>query len=653
MASTRIIARCFLVVTLALAGVARLHADEADELAAMMLSSGGFTARQAAGTMSFDFENIAIEEALEYIATEGDLAITLKGNIDAPVTLKLQDVLPEEALSVLASHVGATIERESDRSYRISPTPEMSVSYTDAPLQLVLNQLARQSGTDIVLSPDVEGNVNLQLKNVSWRQALNVVVKTSGYEVVEEEGGILRVVTTEDLRDQVATQMFELRYVQPPDVYRPLIDTEFAVGGPNQSAAAISYSGAGASAAGQAGASSSSSGPPFTLLNSVVNALSQVGRVEYEPSSNSLIVTDIKPRLEQVAKIIELIDTAPPQVFVDVKFVSTNKNDLTDFGVDWTNGWTWTSQFSAMSHRLPFNLGKGGFEDALGIIGHGPPATEYSNTTGLVTPVGTTMPENGGWVFGRIDFTAMTAVLRLLKRDENTTILQSPRLVTLDNQAGTIFVGQTIRFAETFSASAQGGAVQRGIREAENSPVETGFQLLIIPHVVRGTDEVILTIIPEDSSLVGRAGQNIAGFERFNSGTESIDLPQVASRTMVTRVLVRHGQTLVLGGLINEVDTENERKVPWFGDIPLLGWLFKNRTVSKDKRNLMIFLTVMIENTPDDIEAVYQAHRYHEADRHSAVEYLTRPLEGRRAIQERDESGLPDEGRDAASDAPE
>ena len=148
---------------------------------------------------------------------------------------------------------------------------------------------------------------------------------------------------------------------------------------------------------------------------------------------------------------------------------------------------------------------------------------------------------------------------------------------------------------------------------------------------------MILTIIPEDSSLVGRAGQNIPGFETFTSGTESIDLPQVASRTIVTRVLVRHGQTLVLGGLINEIDTENERKVPWFGDIPLLGWFFKNRVVSKDKQNLMIFLTVMIENTPDDIEAVYQAHRYHEADRHSAIEHLTRPLEGRRTIQERQE----------------
>lgn len=490
MASTRITARCFLVVTFALAGFAQLRADEADELATMMLTSGGLSSRQAAGTISFDFENIAIEEALDYIATEGDLSITLEGTVAQPVTLKLQNVLPEEALVVLAGHLGASIERESERSYRISPSPEMSVSYTDAPLQLVLSQLARQSGTDIVLSPAVEGNVNLQLKNVSWRQALDVVVETAGYEVVEEEGGIIRVVTAEDLADQVATQVFELRYVQPPDVYRPLIDSEFAVGGPDQSAAAISYSGVGAGATGQGGVGGTSTGAPFTLLNSVVKALSKVGQVEYEPSSNSLVVTDIKPRLDQVAKIIELIDTAPPQVFVDVKFVSTNKNDLTDFGIDWTNGWTWTSQFSAMSHRLPFNLGKGGFEDALGIIGEGPPATEYDETTGVVTPVGTTMPENGGYVFGRIDFTAMTAVMRLLKRDENTTILQSPRLVTLDNQAGTIFVGQTVRFAETFSASAQGGGVQRGIREAENSPVETGFQLLIVPHVVRGTDEV-------------------------------------------------------------------------------------------------------------------------------------------------------------------
>ena len=86
MACTRAVARCFLIVTLTLAGFAPLRGDEADELATMMLTSSGLSSRQAAGTISFDFENIAISEILDYIATEGDLSVTLEGTIAQPVS---------------------------------------------------------------------------------------------------------------------------------------------------------------------------------------------------------------------------------------------------------------------------------------------------------------------------------------------------------------------------------------------------------------------------------------------------------------------------------------------------------------------------------------------------------------------------------------
>ncbi|MFH0963872.1 MAG: secretin N-terminal domain-containing protein [Planctomycetota bacterium] len=594
----------------------------------------GTSRNRPSGTLSFDFLNVPLDEALAYIAEEGDLAIALEEGIDRPVTLRLVDVLPEEALSIVGKQVGARVKREGERAYRVSPVPLMSVSYTNASLPLVLSQLSKQSGTNVIVSPKVTGNVNVQLRNVPWQQALEVIVRSAGYELVEEDSGIVRVVTTEDLRDQVATRVFELHYVQPPDIYRPLIKSEFAVGGPEEQATTGAYSGAGAPAgqratvrSGGGTGGSSSRGASFTLLNSVANALSGVGRVEYEPSSNSLIVTDIKPRLEEIARIISMVDTPPPQVFVDMKFVTTNLTDFSNVGVDWANGWTVTAQGSSVATRLPFTVGRGGFEDALSIIDDGPPKTVFDPATGAVTPAVPPIPSTGGYVFGRIDFTSMSAMLSLLKRDESTTILQAPRIVTIDNEEATVFVGETVRFAETFSASSQGGGIQRGIREAANSPVDTGFQLFITPHVVRGTDEVVLTLIPEDNSLVGRAGQNIAGFETFTSGEESIDLPQVASRTLVTKVIVRHGETLVLGGLIQQTESESQDKIPFFGDLPLLGWLFKNKSVSKDQRNLMIFLTVLIERTPDDSNAVYLAHRRHEAAHLSPIQRLSPPEE--------------------------
>ena len=637
MNARRVLTLALTAATIGLLAPAAAHADATDDLAQMMSQSAEAPSRRASGTISFDFANVPLDDVLDYIATHGDLSVRLEGDLEQNVTLRLNEVLPEEALAVLGVQYDITVQREGDRTYVLQPMPLMSVSYTDAPLEIVLNQLARESEADIVMAPDITGTVNLQLKNVHWREALDVVVKTAGFEVVEEEAGILRIVSVGNLRDQVSTRVFELKYVQPPDVYHPTIQTNLVIGGADQAPSAVSYSGSGASA--QRSSTEGSSDAPFTLLNSVVNALSAVGRAEYEPSSNSLVVTDIAPRLVEVEKIIAMIDVPPPQVFVDVKFVSTDKTDLTDFGVDWTNGWNFTSRWSAVQHYLPFTPGAGGWEESFALVNGGPVYTQYDPTTGTVTPPGAVttsgIPESSGFVFGTIDFTSLTAVLKLLRRDESTTIMQAPRLVTLDNQAGTIFVGETIRFAETFSASSQGGAPVPGIREAENSPVETGFQLLIIPHVVRGTDEILLTLIPQDNSLFGRAGQAMPGFERFTDGTQSIELPQITSRTVVTRVLLRHGQTLVLGGLINEVETESERKIPGLGDIPLLGWMFKNKIVSLTKQNLMIFITVLIQKTPADIDEVYEVHQRHEAGRHSPIEYLNPPLEARRALQTR------------------
>ena len=135
--------------------------------------------------------------------------------------------------------------------------------------------------------------------------------------------------------------------------------------------------------------------------------------------------------------------------------------------------------------------------------------------------------------------------------------------------------------------------------------MQTGFQLYMVPHIIPGTDKIILQVIPEAEQLVGSSSDpNLPGFQIFTSGegTENqveIALPQVASSTLVTTLKLQSGHTAVIGGLISETDTEIERKLPVLGDIPVLDFFFKSVNKSKTQTSLLIFITPRIVRDSD------------------------------------------------------
>ncbi len=134
------------------------------------------------------------------------------------------------------------------------------------------------------------------------------------------------------------------------------------------------------------------------------------------------------------------------------------------------------------------------------------------------------------------------------------------------------------------------------IDEAAHSPVQVGFQLLMIPHVIPDRDQVMMTIIPQQRTLVGPDD----GFRTFTTGVggtqglQSIQLPQEQSSTVVTNMKLDNGQTALIGGLLQDNDTKTVNKVPLLGDIPILGYLFRDERTSKSKANLVIFVTPTI-----------------------------------------------------------
>ena len=124
-----------------------------------------------------------------------------------------------------------------------------------------------------------------------------------------------------------------------------------------------------------------------------------------------------------------------------------------------------------------------------------------------------------------------------------------------------------------------------GIEEDPNSPVNVGFQLLVIPHVVPGEKKIRMTVIPERRALTG-TGIGLPGFDRINVSGQFIDLPRVQSSTLVTHMILRDNQTAVIGGLLEDRDVERVDKVPFLGGLPFAGLLFQGRGTTTVKVRL-------------------------------------------------------------------
>jgi type II secretory pathway component GspD/PulD (secretin) len=525
------------------------------------------------GKVSFDVRGRTLTEVVERIRDKTKVNIILSKEAgDATVTLKVQDLYWLTALEEVAEKAECILERASPVLIKVYKPERVTFSFENEDIKKVVSVLATYSGANIIVSPAVKGTITFNLKNIPWRDALEQIVKTLGYAVVEEDRGILRVVPREDLKQQLETRVVRLRYIRPPSPYRAYLNTEYA------KASVQAYD-------------SRNPEKEFPILDALKEAVvTEGGTVKYDRASNSIVARGTKPALDNLLNLVQQIDTEPAQIFFDVKLITTQNQDMLDIGVDpGEDGWTVALSLSAMPTRLPFgvwseldNAAPRGFDPSL-------------STSGTATPTTT---------FGTLDFTGVSAALRLFAQDQSSQITQAPKLVALDNQEATIFVGQTVRYAQTTASSNQSGGLTFSIAEAPNSPVQQGFQLLVIPHVIPNTDKVMLTIIPESEQLVGTSTQ-LPGFDEFSSGEGlnevSILLPRVAASTIVTHMIVKTGETAVLGGLLTRTEAEVERGIPGLKAIPIIKWLFTVKEKQSSLQNLVVFMTPRIIFNSEDI----------------------------------------------------
>ena len=281
--------------------------------------------------------------------------------------------------------------------------------------------------------------------------------------------------------------------------------------------------------------------------------------IQADATTNTLLISAPDPLYRNLREVIDMLDQRRAQVVIESLIVEVGEDDATEFGVQWQAG----------------NLGgKGGF-GGVNLGGSGVNGKPNSPTSIDVLPKGL----NVGVVNGTVDIPGIGKVLdlkvlaRALKSKGGTNILSTPNLLTLDNEAASIFVGQTIPFVTGSYVTGGGGTSNNPFQTVQRE--EVGLKLNVRPQISEG-GTVKLDIYQEVSTVDARAS--------VEAGTVT------NKRAIDTSILLDDGQIMVLGGLLQDGYSQSNDAVPWLSDIPGLGALFRNEKRSVNKTNLMVFL---------------------------------------------------------------
>ena len=389
----------------------------------------------------------------------------------------------------------------------------ISMDFQNADIRTVLRSFSVYSGKNIIASPEVEGEVTIYLEDVPWRTALNLVLRANGYGAKEEEG-VIRV----DLWDQFLEEDIKMgEAVKRREGLLPLqtrvVDVSFA--------------------------------RASEVVSPLSSFLTSRGVLEVDERTNSIIISDIAERVDEIVEMIKELDSETPQVEINAKLIDVDSRTLRDLGINWTLD---NAVIKGVDGQINAEV------DATGSISESSVESSISQPTaelavGILGPYG--------------DF---SATISALETENLANIISNPTITTLNNREATIIVGKKIPLI---------------VQDEAGNPITqlttVGIQMRVKPQVNSQTGEITMDLHPEVSDLSSQATVQ-GGIIIVTSEAD-------------TRVMVQDGQTAVIGGLIRQNEGYYESGVPVLRDIPLLGKMFGSTSKVDDKRELVIFVT--------------------------------------------------------------
>jgi type IV pilus assembly protein PilQ len=423
-------------------------------------------------------------------------------------------------------------EQEAAREKKDTFTGErLSLNFQNIEVRAVLQLIADFTGLNLVASDTVGGNLTLRLKNVPWDQALDIILKTKGL-AMRQTGNVMLVAPSEEI---AAREKLELESQKQIEELAPL-RSEFIQ---------VNY----AKAATIAG-----------LLKVEGNSLmTERGNVSVDDRTNTLLVRDTQQALDGIRGLVSTLDVPVRQVLIESRIViadDTFNRDLgVRFGVSFFND-TATTEIYTFGGGQPGNTDFGD--------------TVSFNTAGQENFI-VDLPIGGPAAIGKFavidipDF-LLHLELQAAQAEGRGEVLSNPRVITSNQKEAVIEQGTEIPFQEAASSGATSTSFKKAV-----------LSLRVTPQITPD-DRVIMDVNVNQDTV----GQEFGG------------IPSVDTRSINTQVLVDNGDTVVLGGIFEQSKREDQEKVPFFGDLPYFGWLFKSTSVRDDKRELLIFVTPKI-----------------------------------------------------------
>lgn len=439
-------------------------------------------------------------------------------------------------------------ENKQEYSYKMPksimeslPKSLISFDYNDADIKEVLNMLANKANINIIYAEDVTGNITISLKNVPFDEAFRTILNVKNLSAQQVGDNILRIATpktflNEQKNSMLQTRVFFLSYTKASEIK--------------------------------------------SQIESIAQAEGRTTiRCNVDDANNALIVTDTPLGLEANARIIKTLDRKPKQVLIEAKLVEVALDSDFNLGIQW----------SASGNSNGNYIGANNINSSIG------PTTQYGNQKSIMPDydptkitgtqgnlsasaggTGVNLPADviyGAFRLGRVTSNFMfDSIISAAAKKGKAKVLSDPKVATLNNKKAVIEITDQTPYDQQTATVSNG---QTTITH-NYSNVDTGITLEVTPAIT-SDGHIAMHVVPSVKQL--------------SAQPNGVAPPPTATRKTDTNVIVNDGETIVIGGLIHDTQSDYTYKVPILGDIPILGYLFKKKTSSRVRMELLIFVT--------------------------------------------------------------
>ncbi|HAN05624.1 MAG TPA: hypothetical protein DCW72_03185 [Elusimicrobia bacterium] len=410
------------------------------------------------------------------------------------------------------------------------PRDPISFDYSEADVREVIDMLAAKANINIIYGDDVSGTVTISLNKVPFDEAFKTLLSVKGLAAQQAGDNILRIAAPATLQAEQKKAMPQTRVFYLS--YAKALDVK-------------------------------------AQLDAVSSAEGRSARITADEGNNALVITDTQIGLDSTARLIRSIDRVPKQVLIEAKLVEVSLDNSLDYGISWSGSANKSGSYIGAQDisNLPTTALGGAY-------------AVNSPLGGAAGGTGVNLPANlvyGAFRLGKVASNYMfDAVITAAAKKGKAKVLSDPKVATLNNKEANINITTQIPYTTTETTASTPPTLTTKV-----TYLTTGIVLKVTPTI--NSDGRISMKINPTVSQPSPTITPVAG------GAPGID-----TRSADTNVIVRDGETIVIGGLIHDTQSESVFKVPILGDIPLLGYLFKKKSMSRTRMELLIFVTPRI-----------------------------------------------------------